>query len=229
MAVLSPSARLLRALVALSCSFPLVQACGGRSDTEDYLYGSDDISLGGTAGSAAVGGSRPIGTAGSPIGTSGVGASSATGGSQGVGGAATTGGVGTGGSIGTAGFGAVAGTTSVAGAAGAPSGPPITCGADVCDSASESCCAGLAGLSCVAKGQTCAGAVLGCTTNADCGMGICCISITGEVSAASSCKPQCDTGTTRDRQLCQVDADCRMPFRFCTPTIFGVNICTRRP
>lgn len=232
MAVLSPSARVLRALVAVSCWLPLVQACGGRSDTEDYLYGSDDISLGGAAGTT--GGSRPVGAAGTPSGTSGVGASSAIGGSVGVAGAPTTGGVSATGGVatggtGTAGFGAVAGTLGIAGAAGAPSGPPVTCGADVCDSASESCCAGLGGLSCVTKGQACAGAVLGCTTNADCGMDICCISITGDISAASSCKPRCDMGMSRDRQLCQVDADCRMPFRFCTPTIFGVNICTRRP
>jgi hypothetical protein len=228
MPALSPS-RALRALVAVICSFPVVQACGGRSDTEDYLFGAD--------GSITVGASSGGGAGGTRAGVGGSGAVAGLGNSAGVG--AT---VAMGGNIGQAGEPAVAGTVSVAGtgqggfgtagtgSAGAPSGSPITCGADVCDSDTQSCCAGLAGLNCIAKGQACGGAVLGCTTNADCGGDICCISFTGDVSAASSCKARCDNmGSGRDRQLCEVDADCRMPFRFCTPTIFGVNICTRRP
>ena len=105
----------------------------------------------------------------------------------------------------------------------------MTCGNETCDANNEFCCAGF-GLTCLPKGQICNGATLGCTTNADCdGNDICCISITGDASAASSCKAQCDfMGGGRDRQLCQVDGDCRPPFRFCTETIFGVNICTRR-
>jgi hypothetical protein len=88
----------------------------------------------------------------------------------------------------------------------------------------------LAGLGCIRKGQACAGAVLGCTVNADCqGNDVCCVSITGDLADASSCKARCDSGGLgRDRQLCQTDDECAMPFRFCTPTIFGVNICTRR-
>src|SRR3954467_3393203 len=60
MASLPRSARLLRALVVVTCLVPLVQACGGRSDTEDYLFGSDGtITTGastGTAGRGSTGG-----------------------------------------------------------------------------------------------------------------------------------------------------------------------------
>jgi hypothetical protein len=109
---------------------------------------------------------------------------------------------------------------------------PITCGGRTCNANTQVCCAGLGGLGCVAKGSPCNGAVLQCTNNADCSAAgeVCCISLTGNVAEASSCKPQCDARlTSRDRQLCDVDADCQPPFRFCTATIFGINICTRRP
>jgi hypothetical protein len=163
--------------------------------------------VGGTG--VAVGGSFTTG-GGGPI---------PQGGDPGVGGTFPMGGIG------------VAGTTPVAGAGGTVAVTPISCGDQTCNGNTQSCCAGLAGLSCIRKNQACAGAVLGCTVDADCaGNDVCCISITGDISAASSCKARCDNmGTGRDRQLCQTDEECLAPFRFCTPTIFGVNICTRRP
>lgn len=225
----SLSRRALKALLAVACVVPLAAACGGRSDTEEYLFGADgpitvgaSSSIGGsaTAGRTGVGGSAPVtgGTA------AGVGATTAIGGTGiGTAGEPSVGGTGVAGS-GQGGIG-------VAGAAGAPSGPPITCGGEVCDSATQTCCAGGFGaFQCIAQGAVCQGAVLACTNNADCGMELCCLSLTGDADAASSCKPRCNTmGGGRDRQLCQVDDDCRDPFRFCTPTVFGVNICTRRP
>ncbi|HEX2872670.1 MAG TPA: hypothetical protein VHP33_15475 [Polyangiaceae bacterium] len=233
MASLPRSARLLRALVVAACLFPVIQACG-RSEPGDYLYNADGtISQGATsstsAGRSSTGGTRN-GTAGANgTGGSGTGATTSVGGRGpiGVGGAVTTGGGGPipqGGEGGTG----IGGTPAQGGTA---SVTPISCGDDVCIAETEACCAGLAGLSCVRQGQTCEGAVLGCTINADCnGNDVCCISITGNAAEASSCKPRCDNmGTGRDRQLCQSDDECRMPFRFCTPTIFGVNICTRRP
>jgi hypothetical protein len=242
MASLLRSARLVRALVVVATLVPLVQACGGRSDTEDYLFGADGtITTGastGTAGRGSTGGGTRSGggtssTAGRN-GTAGTGATSfggavTMGGSGTIpqGGVTTTGGSGTvggaisAGGVGTAGMGAAGGSVSVT---------PIVCGAEACDAATQSCCAGLSGLSCIGKNRACDGAVLGCTVNADCaGKGVCCISVTGDVSAASSCKMRCDGGSTRDRQLCQTDDECVAPTRYCTQTIFGVKVCTRRP
>jgi hypothetical protein len=235
------SARVLRALVVVTCLVPLMQACGGRSDTEDYLYGSDGtITTGartGTAGRASTGGTRGAnGGASSTAGRNGTAGTSATS----FGGTVTVGGGGpiqagepaTGGTGATAPVGGT-GTagTGIAGAGGAVMVTPVVCGTQVCDAATQSCCAGLSGLSCIRKNQACDGAVLGCTVNADCaGNGVCCISITGDVAEASSCKASCDfMGGGRDRQLCQTDDECAPPFHYCTATIFGVNICTRRP
>jgi len=218
--------------------FPLVQACG-RSEPGDYLYNADGtISEGATASTTA--GRTSTTTGGTRNGTGGANSMGATG-PTGFGGTAIVGGGGpipTGGSVsvgGRAGVGGrngTAGTTSAGGitSAGAPSDFPITCGTQSCNPDTQVCCAGLSGLGCIGINQDCGGAVLGCTVNEDCGgNGICCISITGDVNAASSCKSRCDNiGTGRDRQLCQTADECLPPFRFCTPTIFGVNICTRR-
>ena len=246
MASLPGSARLLRALVAATCLFPIVGACGGRSNTEDYLFGSDGtISVGAssssggrgsTGGTRAVGGTTgtggrgsgtsgtgPIGTGGKVTGIGDGGEPSAGGTGIGVGGAGV-GGVGAGG-VGVAGSG-------TAGTGGKPAVVPLTCGAQTCDANTQVCCAGLGGFGCLAKNQTCNGAVLRCTNNNDCaGNQVCCVALTGDVAEASSCKDRCETnvGTGRDRQLCDVDAECLAPFRFCTATIFGINICTRRP
>jgi len=256
MASLTRSARLLRTLIVATCVLPLAQACG-RSEPGDYLYNSDGTiseagtpsvggdavtgggtrnTTGGTTGRSGSGsGGTRIGTGGSGVTTGGtsVGGSGVTTGGTNVGGTGI-GGTGVGGTgIGGTGIGGtgVAGSGQAGtGAAGSP-GNPITCGADVCDSARQSCCVGLAGAACIKKNAACGGAVLGCTLSSDCpGNDVCCISITGDISAASSCKATCNNmGTGRDRQLCQTDDECRMPFRFCTPTIFGVSVCTRRP
>jgi hypothetical protein len=138
-----------------------------------------------------------------------------------------------GGSVSVGGRPGTAGTPSTGGitSAGAPGVSPITCGGQTCDGNTQVCCAGLGGIGCIGINQVCGGAVLGCTVDEDCpGADVCCISLTGDVNAASSCKARCDSmGNGRDRQLCQTDDECLAPFRFCTPTIFGVNICTRRP
>ena len=230
MASLPRSARLLRALLVASCLVPLVQACG-RSEPGDYLFNADGtITQGGsaitTAGRGSTsGGTRPTGGT-SSTGTAGTGPT-------GFGGTIVGGGgpVPIGGTISIGGGVATAGTTSIGGisSAGAPSVSPITCGSQICDANTQVCCASLGGLGCIGIDQDCGGAVLGCTVNDDCaGNDICCISITGDLSAASSCKDRCEMGTGRDRQLCQSADECLPPFRFCTPTIFGVNICTRR-
>src|SRR6185436_3677261 len=60
------SAGLLRALVAASCLLPIMGACGGRSDTQDYLFDADGtISVGASSSSAGrgstAGGTRATG------------------------------------------------------------------------------------------------------------------------------------------------------------------------
>ena len=208
------------------------------------MFGSDGTittgASGSMAGRASTGGGTRATNGGASV-TAGRNGTAGT--SPSIGGGATTGGGGPiqGGGPAIGGTRAVGGTpavggmntvggASIAGAGGAVAVTPIVCGAQVCDAATQSCCAGLSGLSCIGNEQACDGAVLGCTVNADCaGKGVCCISITGDVSAASSCKERCDTGTSRDRQLCQSDEECVPPTHYCTPTIFGVNICTRRP
>jgi hypothetical protein len=237
------SARALRALLAGVGFVPLMQACGGRSDTEDYLFGSDGVVAGSASSPSSAGRGGAATTAGrgpTPGGGVSVGGGISVGGSVSVGGTA----------IAVAGTSAVGGTVAVAGApsmggavqggsgtaaggrmgsAGAPSVPKITCGSEICNADAESCCF-TGGFHCIAKGKACGGAVLGCTTRADCSNGeVCCLSITGDVAEASSCQASCSVGTSRDRQLCDVASDCERPLRYCTPTVFGVNICTHRP
>jgi hypothetical protein len=246
--------RLPRASLAAGIVLLLAQGCGGRSDTEEYLFGVEGPGTAGSrpgtggvasAGRPSTGGAAGVGAMGGGGGASaGFGATSPSGGVMGVAGTLAIGGtafggIGQGGSItggaasvgGTltmGGFGPVGGTAPSAGAGGASEEPTISCGAGLCDTGTQTCCAGLGGLQCLDGGAVCQGAVLGCTTNGDCDAGVCCLSFTGDSSAASSCRPACSTmGGTRDRQLCQTDQDCRMPFRYCTPTVFGVSICTR--
>jgi hypothetical protein len=207
------------------------------------LFGSDGTITTGASSSTAGRGSTGGGTR-SSTGASSSGGRVGVGGSLGLGGDFVAGGSGPipqGGAVSFGGTVSIGGTVSVggigvagfgtAGAGGGVAVTPITCGDQTCNANTQSCCVGLAGLNCIGKNQDCGGAVLGCTVNSDCaGNGVCCISITGDVADASSCKARCDNmGTGRDRQLCQTADECAPPFRFCTATIFGVNICTRRP
>ncbi len=232
------SLRASRALVAAAALLPVLQACGSRSDTEVYLFGADGpISVGAKAGSAGSQSTGATGGRGSGVaGSAAVGGRAATAGSSGIGGAAVAGTssvagaspiAGQGGVVGMAGS-VGAGGVTVARAAGAPAGN-ISCGDQRCDSATQSCC--LAGsFECIARGEACSGPVLGCTSHSDCDGELCCLSLTGEAASASACKPRCNSmGSGRDRQLCDTDADCQPPFRFCRATVFGLNLCVFRP
>lgn len=252
MAAFRSSVRWIRLSVGGGCALLLAQACGGRSDTRDYLFGPDGTiveagssttagegtgatsAVGGansTGGTRTTGGSRNTGGSGVTTGGAGtVGGAAVTGGSGPIGGNGTVGGTGTVGGAGPIG-GTGIGGTGVAGAAGAPNDPTITCGNQDCNARTQQCCATLGGLTCIGANADCNGATLGCTVRSDCDANqVCCFSITGDASAASTCKASCQNmGPGRDRQLCQTAADCRPPFRFCTDTVFGVSICTRNP
>ena len=209
---------------------PLLQACGGRSDTEDYLFGSDGSGATGTGadgtGASSSSGARP----GDDEPGQGANGSSASGGTSSIGGKATggtrpigDGGMSAGG-VGTAGTGQ--GGSSVAGSS---PGPSMTCGPMTCDTALEQCCAGFSGFGCIPKSDECSGAVLSCTNSDDCpGSTVCCLKvIEAEVGSGSQCKAAClGMGPQRERQLCQSNDEC--PFQYCRPTVFGVSVCTRR-
>ena len=224
---------LFHALCLLTGTGAALQGCGGRSDTSDSLFegqpssgGSGAIAgavHGGAVGSGAVssggaasGGSRPSsGTAGTS-GQAGTGAGgSAQGGVPGTGG--NSGGMPQGG-VG------IAGTAAGGGAGNAP----ITCGADVCDGSTETCCVTLAGFGCVPQGAACSGAVLECGATSDCvGNQVCCLDIVDAVGSSSRCKSSCTgRGPTRERQLCTTDDDCQNQRR-CRDTVFGISVCTR--
>jgi hypothetical protein len=236
--------RFLGLITAGVLLLPLLQACGGRSDTEDYLFGSDGTAATGTgadgSGASSSTGARPgddepgqgaTGTGADGSGADGSGAN----GSGASGGASSTGGKASGGTrpigeagssqggVGTAGTGQAG-----SGTAGAPPGPGVSCGGETCSSR-EQCCAGFAGFACIPLSDECAGAVLSCSNSDDCpGATVCCLKvIEAEVGSGSQCKAAClGMGPQRERQLCQSDDEC--PFNHCRPTVFGVSVCTRR-
>ena len=210
--------RPVSALCLVCCAIVALAACGGRSDTEDFRF-SDDLSNGGTPSSGGVQNTGAQSTGGKKPGNGGT--ATTVGGSS-VGGMAT-GGVATGG-VGQAG-------TSFAGAVsmgGSGMVVPITCGNDVCNALTETCCATLGGFGCIPEDRDCGGAVLNCGSSTDCGGNqVCCLHIVGEVGSSSSCKNSCaGMGPGRERQLCTSDDDCGGQRR-CRDTVFGVSVCTR--
>lgn len=237
------SSRLGRALCVLWCSFAALQACGGRSDMDDYYF-SDDLPLSGSpgiggangrgangSGANSSAGKRPDGAAGAPMmvgGSSGVGGSGiAQGGAISAGGKASGGGPAGGaaqGGVGQGGSG-VAGSVAMGGTG---VDAPVTCGNMVCNALIESCCATLGGLGCIPEDQACNGTVLNCGSSSDCGGNqVCCLRFLDEVGSGSECKNNCDgMGPGRERQLCNTDDDCRGN-RTCRDTVFGVSVCTR--
>ncbi len=209
---------------------PLLQACGGRSDTEDYLFGSDGSGATGTGadgtGASSSSGARP-GDDEPGQGANGSGAD----GSGASGGTSSTGGIAAGGTrpIGDGGVSSGGVGTAGTGTAGSSPGPTMSCGQMTCDTELEQCCAGFAGFGCIPRSEECAGAVLNCTNSDDCaGNTVCCLKvIEADVGSGSECKSAClNMGPQRERQLCQSDDEC--PFRHCRPTVFGVSVCTRR-
>ena len=222
----SPS-RILGPFTGVAFALLLASACGGRSDTEDYLFGAAN----GNGGFSASGGSSNASGA-----RTGNGAARAAGGDGGPASGGT--GVSRGGAA-TGGF-ASAGTSSVGGMAvggmaaggfgsgGSPTIPTLACGLALCNAATEFCCAGLGGYACVGAGSECNGAVLACTSSSDCETNaVCCLTLTDPVGSASYCQASCgDNGQRRERQLCRTDDECQRGRR-CSETVFGVSVCAR--
>jgi hypothetical protein len=232
--------RPFRALCLAGGVIAALQACGGRSDTEDYLYG-DDVTDGatsatggtpGTGASSAAGGKKPGKAGASGTGAVGTGASAAVGGDANEGGRVSTGGSGSGFGGAAPRAGASQGGFAQAGTGSGGTGPvnPVTCGTDVCNALTEVCCATLGGLGCVPEDQECGGATLLCGSSSDCTDNqVCCLQLIGEVDATAECKDACGQGmgAQRERRLCTTDAECSPNRPNCRDTTFGVKVCTR--
>ena len=217
-------------LCVLSCTFATLQACGGRSDTEDYLLGDggpidgpNGFGNGNTGASSSGGRSPGPGSAGAPSagGAATGGSGIPPGGTTGLGGVAAGGASSAGAAQGGAG---VAGS----GAAGGADSAPITCGSRVCNAVRETCCVTVAGFACIPEEDACGGAILSCGAAADCsGDDVCCLRVLGEVGSSSACKSSCrGMGPDRERQLCRTDEECAGNRR-CRDTVFGISVCTR--
>jgi hypothetical protein len=219
----------LRAPGLICCVIVALQACG-RSDVGDYYF-DDELPNGGSVGlggASNTAGKRPTG--GKSPGQGGT--SNMTAGSSAVGGAAVggaaTGGAATGGaaSAGTNQGGFAQAGTSVGGTGQVV---PITCGGQICDALTETCCATLGGFGCIPEFQECSGALLNCGSSSDCGgQGVCCLQLIGEVDATADCKSECEgMGPGRERRLCTEDSECSPNRPFCRDTTFGIRVCTR--
>lgn len=228
----------LGSLLAGSCLLLALQACGGRSDTEEYLFGDGSGAASGSGGAGTGTGSRgPAGVGatgqganGSGQGGSGTGAATSVGGNDaGAGAPMGEGGFATGG-FDTGGTGQGEGGSDPMGTAGEGSSPTIGCGASRCDALSQVCCVGLGATGCIPNDRECSGAALTCTNSAECGDDqVCCLRLLGDVGGSSRCKQRCVTNgmpQNRERQLCSSDRECAT--NHCRPTVFGVNMCTRR-
>jgi hypothetical protein len=184
----------------------LFAGCGGAVQLDDVPIGGD----GGTTGPGNPGAPGAIGTPGTP-------------GSPGA-------------PIGT-------GTTTPGGPSGPPtvvdaSAPPplqtIVCGDQSCTAGVESCCFDPNGdASCIAKGATCQGFPLDCSSGQkSCGSGeACCLDLQDQ-SASCVPKDQCSGAPSPNGGqiiLCDSDADCRQGER-CrdAPGDFGIKICRPR-
>lgn len=195
--------------------FALATGCGSSVDVAD--------SSGTGAASGSTGGASASGGDGSGAGSSSGGNGSATGGSS-DGGT----GSGDGGSTGTGGAGA--GATGGSGSGGSPD-TPIACGAEVCDPATEICCASMQGTSCIGAADVCQGATLNCTSAANCPANeVCCAQFNG-MSAEATCVATCGgmgpgggIQLCADTSECPVDTTCEMGFggfMVCQPDGFG--------
>jgi hypothetical protein len=91
-----------------------------------------------------------------------------------------------------------------------------------CTSPAEDCCLSLGGAAeCRPRGTCGRGAALSCSSPANCGGQVCCLSFR-DGGARATCQPMCGG---RDQTLCETDADCTMGRRCRTSMIGGVRVC----
>ncbi|HEY3352429.1 MAG TPA: hypothetical protein VGQ83_04205 [Polyangia bacterium] len=99
----------------------------------------------------------------------------------------------------------------------------IPCGSTTCDVATQECCIGPGGGTCIARGAQCQGLPASCDGPEDCAGGtpVCCAQLMGggrgvQCTAANDCNGQ---------RLCRVDGDCGANARCCAGgTVGGVSI-----
>jgi len=222
----------MKQLLWLSCA--VLAACGGSvlEDTSSGAGGGSTTSGTGDAGTTSGPTTSTVtgsGTAGE--GSNGVGESSVGVGGSGDGGASP--GVGGGGD---GGFGAGPGSggsdpVGVGGSGQTSTGsgdPPIACGMEECDPASEVCCATFNGAACIPADQDCQGATITCTSVAQCDDGEICCGTFGGGNGQTSCtsEPCGGGGPGSGVQLCESDAECP-PDVPCEPAPGGIgfNFC----
>jgi hypothetical protein len=102
----------------------------------------------------------------------------------------------------------------------------LACGAATCTLPGEECCITQAGASCIAKGATCQGGTLSCTSKANCtGNNVCCGRFGGGGGSAT-CAPSCGGGGPGGGaiQLCATSAECTGGTR-CMDSFGGLRIC----
>ncbi|MEO7094388.1 MAG: hypothetical protein ABI175_14120 [Polyangiales bacterium] len=102
----------------------------------------------------------------------------------------------------------------------------ITCGATTCDAAKQDCCiafGGGGGSTCIAKGGTCSGAALSCSSAASCKAGeVCCSKRSASGAISSVCEATKCAGT--EPQICATDAECPTGTR-CRDAVGGFKTC----
>ena len=188
----------MKQLLWLSCA--VLAACGG-SVLEDTSSGA--------GGGSTTSGTGDAGTTSGPTTSTVTGSGTAGEGSNGVGESS----VGVGGS----------GQTSTG-----SGDPPIACGMEECDPASEVCCATFNGAACIPADQDCQGATITCTSVAQCDDGEICCGTFGGGNGQTSCtsEPCGGGGPGSGVQLCESDAECP-PDVPCEPAPGGIgfNFC----
>ncbi len=103
-----------------------------------------------------------------------------------------------------------------------PTDSGIKCGSEVCDAASQECCAGTSGLKCVAKGGCGGGTVIPCSDPSSCKSGEVCCAMREGFGLKVACSATCSGFS-----LCTSDADCKSPEK-CAPGFAGYKYCSGR-
>lgn len=213
----------MKQLLWLSCA--VLAACGGSvvEDTSSGAGGGSTTATAGTTGGPTTTSSATTG-AGGDGGIGSVAVSAVGVGGSGNGGSPGVGGGGDGGfepGVGGSGPGVGGGAQTSTGSGD----PPIACGMEECDAATEVCCATLNGAACIPADEDCQGAAISCTSAAQCDAGEVCCGTFGGMSGQASCTsdPCGEDGPGSGIILCETEAECP-PDVPCEPAPGGVGI-----